>query len=876
VAKRIQPVRALVEIPGYTIETELGHGGMAKVYLASQLSINRQVALKIMSPLLLVDASFSERFMREARIAANLNHAHIVAVHDVGVCGDYHYLAMEFLPAGDLASRCKAGMDVAAALRVTREIAEALDYAHGKGFVHRDIKPENIMFREGGSSVLTDFGIARAVDSMTQMTKTGAVVGTPQYMSPEQARGRDLDGRSDLYSLGIVLYEMLTGNVPFAGADSVSVGIKHVTEAVPPLPSQYGHLQRLLDRFLAKAPEDRFQTGAQAVAAIQDLEHHSRARAADMEATVAQPAFPGGQAAPQVPPKPAQLEPSKPVHVSATPRPDGTLRREPTLGSLDEIGSFDRTMSQPVGRMRDHSAARRPGKRGGSGWLVALALLAGLAGVGWWQQDRLLALLPSNAQTAEWLDQAIAAEQQGRWYGEGPDQASSLYQRVLDADPGNRAAQAGLRRVAAYLIERADQALVDGNPAQNEMLLQRAAELAPDLVSRSQRTLPEPVVETPQADPRQQQLQALVAEGQSFASQGKIMGPDGDNAIARFKAALAIDADDPDARRGLDEIADRLVDDFGAAVAAEQVGRAEELLLVLDGLGVSDESLDPLRGQLGRLRDTLDQREQAARELQATIAGYLARGDSALAADRISNPAGDNAIAHYRSALELDPENAEAKQGLKQTASRLLVLSEIALEDDRLDQAGSMIAEIETLEPNLSGLDRARRRLELYRQQRQRDRLQPEQRIEMQQHLVGARLAMERGDLMSPPVTSAYDRYKAVLRLDPNNEEARAGLRQLSGELVVLSRNALSESRLDLAFAYLGDARQTDPENPLLVPLGAELALALREGVQRAIDASELDEAEVLLQHASELAPDHADLNQLQLKLNIARDAAGG
>ena len=158
------------------------------------------------------------------------------------------------------------------ALRIVREIATALNYAHSKGFVHRDVKPDNILLREDGSSALTDFGIARASDSATHMTRTGTVIGTPHYMSPEQARGRQLDGRADLYSLGIVLYELLVGRVPFHAEDSLAVGIMHITQPIPVLPENFAALQPLLSRMLAKQPEDRFQNGAVLADAIEQLE----------------------------------------------------------------------------------------------------------------------------------------------------------------------------------------------------------------------------------------------------------------------------------------------------------------------------------------------------------------------------------------------------------------------------------------------------------------------------------------------------------------------------------------------------------------------------------------------------------------------------
>ena len=205
----------MIEIPGYRLLRQLGRGGMATVYLAIQESVDREVALKVMSPALLADPSFGERFLREAKIAARLHHRHVVGIHDVGRSGDSHYIAMEYLAGGPVLGKDGQPRAVPFALRVIREIALAINYAQQKGFIHRDIKPDNILLRDDGSAALTDFGIARANDSSTRMTRTGAVVGTPHYMSPEQARGRPIDGRSDLYSLGVVLYEMLVGRVPY-------------------------------------------------------------------------------------------------------------------------------------------------------------------------------------------------------------------------------------------------------------------------------------------------------------------------------------------------------------------------------------------------------------------------------------------------------------------------------------------------------------------------------------------------------------------------------------------------------------------------------------------------------------------------------------
>jgi serine/threonine-protein kinase PpkA len=263
-----------MNIPGYRIESELGRGGMSTVYTAVQESLQRTVALKVMAPALATDASFGERFLLEARTAASLNHHNILSIYDVGVSGHCYYFAMEKMPGGDLKQRLRDyRLTVAEVLEIVKQIASALGYAHEYGFVHRDVKPENILFRQHGTPVLADFGIAKAIDSGAQITGTGMSIGTPHYMSPEQAQGTArLDGRSDLYSLGIVLYEMLIGQVPFDAESTVGIALQHVQAAPPSLPPALAEYQPLFDRLLAKNPADRYSDAAELVQALELLQ----------------------------------------------------------------------------------------------------------------------------------------------------------------------------------------------------------------------------------------------------------------------------------------------------------------------------------------------------------------------------------------------------------------------------------------------------------------------------------------------------------------------------------------------------------------------------------------------------------------------------
>lgn len=269
-----------MNIPGYQIEEKLGEGGMAAVYLATQESLKRPVALKVMAEALVHDQEFVKRFIREARFSARLVHPNIAKVFDIGVASQRPYLAMEYIDSGTLHQRMRTQpLQLHEIFSVIRGVASALACAHAEGIIHRDIKPGNILFRSRGSVVLGDFGIAKAMAGSAAVTALthGKSIGTPNYMSPEQARGQKIDGRSDQYALGTVLYECLTGRAPYIGTDPFAIAFQHIYEPVPTLPEQVEFFQPMIDRLMAKEPADRYADDEEILQALDKLEQKLQA-----------------------------------------------------------------------------------------------------------------------------------------------------------------------------------------------------------------------------------------------------------------------------------------------------------------------------------------------------------------------------------------------------------------------------------------------------------------------------------------------------------------------------------------------------------------------------------------------------------------------
>ena len=248
-----------MKVPGFQIKRTIGRGGMATVYLAIQESLGREVVLKCMDHERDGELDFITRFLDEGRMIASLSHPHIITVHDIGTVDNMVWIAMEHVGGGDLKDKiAREAQSVDDALELVEKVAKALGYAHERGIVHRDVKPANILFRNDGTVLLTDFGIAKQASMDRELTSTGTILGSPFYMSPEQAEGMEVDGRTDLYSLGIIFYELLTGMRPYNGDTAIKVIMQHIQSPVPKLVGDLARYQPLLNKMMAKNRDERF------------------------------------------------------------------------------------------------------------------------------------------------------------------------------------------------------------------------------------------------------------------------------------------------------------------------------------------------------------------------------------------------------------------------------------------------------------------------------------------------------------------------------------------------------------------------------------------------------------------------------------------
>ena len=614
-----------ITIPGYSILRELGEGGMASVYLATQHSLERQVALKIMSPLLNSDPGFAARFRREARVVAQLSHSSIVPAFEVGEHQSRCYLSMEYLPGGSLKQRMlERRLDVNEASRLCAALCGALDLAHRKGFVHRDIKPENILFREDGTPVLTDFGVARALDSGRSMTVAGVLVGTPGYMSPEQVKGLELDGRSDLYSLGVVFYEMLIGTTPFTAQSSLSLALKQVSDVLPALPPEHALYQDFLDCLTAKDREQRFASGTEVIRALTLISTAGQAARPRVSRPVDEPteappspaasAFARTLVRPRTPPRPrVPAPPPTPATEKSTPAPVKTAARRRVLLIAVSVTAIAVATAWIMGG--------RPTARPTAAALVSTPIA------------------PVNLQipAPEMLTPALAT----------PDPQGVLF--AQDISPGTGEALKN-KHPAGQSSQR--------KLVQTRLIEQRVAAL-----------------QAAQLQAQDAQVQGLLARARSEYAAGALWQPAGANAADDYRQILQIQPQSADAVSGARRIADILAAEAARTESARDIYTTRLLIDRIQTLQPDQPQLADLQARLEQLLIAPESVGARERDRLEQAAQLIFQANTDLGRDPLDARAVDAATEQYDKARSSEP----AAPGLPSLQDRLVNAYAVAI-----------------------------------------------------------------------------------------------------------------------------------------------------------------------------------------------------
>jgi serine/threonine-protein kinase PpkA len=688
------------EIPGYRIIKPLGKGGMAVVYLAVQENFEREIALKIMAKHLLSDSSFGERFLREARIVAQLSHQNIVPVYDVGHFGDFHYMAMDYLPEGDLKGKLKKGLPLSEGINIIKAIATGLDYAHSKNFIHRDIKPENILFREDGGAVISDFGIARNTESETRMTMTGTVIGSPHYMSPEQAEAAHLDGRTDLYSLGVIFYEMLSGAVPFSGESAISIGVKHITAELPPLPADMIEFQEFIDIALAKDREERFQTGAEFRDALDEVSYNLSDAGAGTVLMTREELAMGSSA---MNGKSRTGRPSSKSSRSSRPpaprRADGQNRM-----------SGSRRNAPPPARMSKTAIA------------LAIVGVTTLGAVGSWYYTQsvngafinrasVTPVAPLSRRHQELLDGANNAIREERYYTPPGNNAQYYLTTLLALSPDLPQAQMAIENLFRIYLSQTETAIASRKPTEANNFLNQASQITFYIQNKrllnEQRELRSNVIAAQQqqivAVDHKQEIDSILAKADSALAAGNLTAPASANAYHHYQGVLELDAGNRSAQAGIKAVADAFLKKAQAQVAAKDFelahkmvtsagqvlpshkGLAAALLAINNAENAELSSMQQAEQEAYQAK--LAAQEEARRQRANIIVSLQSEIDESIDANRLTRPEGSSALDKILELQSLDPGNSVAVKSLERLVAKLAGLALSSIFSGDLDSA---------------------------------------------------------------------------------------------------------------------------------------------------------------------------------------------
>ena len=774
-----------MDIPGYQIEHEIGRGGMATVYAAIQTALERRVALKVIHYSSRNDGDFTQRFIREGRIGAKLHHPHIVTIFEYGTYNDCHFLSMEYFPGGTLSSRIRQGLTLGQTMSIVTTIADALAYAHHLHLIHRDVKPSNILFRRDESPVLTDFGIARLEDDSEKLTATGKTLGTVYYMSPEQIRGDQLDNRSDLYSLGVVFYQMLTGRFLYDGENFFDIAKQHVSAEIPKLPDMINRFQPILERLLAKNRHERFSSAEQLIQAFNAVAH------ANIPQRIHAPPRPGSTPKRSRTSRTAIFAGAGVLIVAAS----ATAVIMPNWLARQNLQEAEQLLAQAQryyddGQLTDTLAILQNGLAIAPTHTQLLAL-----------RDKVQATLTERRQADQYfkeaaefydnnrLEDSLAAVEKGLVLMSDHAELLKLQKRIHDAMDKRQEATTLLRQIQepqnniaalAALIEQAKQLHREGQRAESLALIAKGLRLDPEqpellellaaiALLPAETTVPDATPSTPVAQQldlnepkspdisnREQQIQTLLEKAEQQLSQHRLTSPPGDNAFESYQMILTLDPFHPAVEQGYDKI------------ATAYLALAEEAFA-----GNPEQSLDYIESGLQAVphhRSLLALKEKilATHSTEAILQQAQIRYENG----RLFEPEGDNAFDFFLQVLNRDTENTAAKAGLIRTFQKFFNQldkqpSSRKQQKTTLDDIMALVEKALAVAPQYDKLLNLRTDIEA-RQAEIATTLH-----DIDQLMALAKAQAQAGKVREPPSDNACDSYRQVLQLDPNHTGAK-------------------------------------------------------------------------------------------------------
>ncbi|MBT8071659.1 MAG: protein kinase [Gammaproteobacteria bacterium] len=794
-----------INIPGYELIEEIGAGGMAKVYLGMQVLLERKVAIKILHQRLSAESDeFKKRFFTEGKVLAKLAHDNIVRIIDIGEADGYLYMAMEYVENGTLTDWLKKQeLTVDQAIQICSKVGLALHATHMKHIVHRDLKPSNILLRDINTPLLTDFGIARQTDDDQGLTQTGHILGTLQYMSPEQIRGLHVDHRSDIYALGLMFYRLLVGRLPFVANSQYDLSRMQCEEIPPPLPPHLADIQPVMDAMLAKDPEDRFQSCLEFCKAVQNLSVTDQEYASELEGAtriydssqLSASDFRSGRHSDQY-----------------SDRHSGQFSQRHSgqfTGQTDPrtSGTYEQTRMMPD----QHAKA-------GSGKLkkilmfglpvLALVIAATLYFTIWYVPTS--GLSEADLRRVENYLRRVDANL-GKLQIDSPAEDNAVYElrKALALAPNYGPALDRAREVAEfYEIDARD--LIDEERFEEAVAeIQKGLEIDPEYENLL--TLNEELTTMLAEQQRQADIADALQVAANYLAQGMLVEPGETNAYAAYQKVLELDPQNITAIQGLDSVLTGLLNEVEQVILTGDLELAGNETLKVASLFPNSRRVNDVQTRIASaLRGIREQEE---------VAEFLSVAQQQLDEGKFIEPDGDNALDSYTEVLNRLPDNQAAIDGLTQIAAQFTAQANEALSQQDFAEALRLAG---------NGLLAAPDNAELLSIQTQSTGQLSARDQEIQEKLQVAQRLVLSGEFL-PPGENALDTFKAVEELDPGNLQAARGLSRLPDQVFEEASQQAKLENFSGARDLLEIAQQAFPDQERFAAMKSEMNNAIAQ-----------------------------------------------